>query len=118
MPLPAPVVAVGQELPQLPEPQALPLGPRSRSEAQPERPRERQPESQSWLALPREEPLPARNLHYSEQVQPLEPKQELNSCIRSKSGMLKERSLSLKPGIYLAWGVSVSMLRLKENLLG
>jgi hypothetical protein len=118
VPLPAPVVVGGQELPQLPEPQALPLGLHSMSEPQPEPRRERQPESQSWLAQVLEEPLPARNLHYSEQVQPLEPEQVLNSCIRSKSEMLKERSLSLKPGIYLAWGVSVSMLRLKENLLG
>jgi hypothetical protein len=62
------LVVLEQEPPQLPEPQALPLGPHSMPEAQPEPPRERQPESQSLSAQPREEPLPARNLRYSEQV--------------------------------------------------
>ena len=103
-PLLALVVVEGQEPLRLREPQALPQGPHSMPEVRQEPPRERQPESQSLSAQLREQLLPARNLHYSEQVRPLEPEQVLNSCTRSKSGMLKERSLPLKPGIYLAWG--------------
>ena len=72
MPLPAPEVAVlvvlVPEPPQLQELQAPPRGPHSMPEAQPELPRELQPEWQSSSVQPWEEPLPAQNLRYSEQV--------------------------------------------------
>jgi hypothetical protein len=83
------------------------------SGAQPELRQERRPELRNWPAHP-QEPVPARNWHCSEQEQPLELAQVLNSCIRSGSGALKMRNLLLKPGIYRAWGVSIEMLRLKK----
>jgi hypothetical protein len=106
-------VAAAEPLQLALEPQALPPEPHSMSGAQPELRQERQPELRNWPAHP-QEPVPARNSHCSEQVQPPEPEQVLNSCIRSESGMLKMRNLLLKPGIYRAWGVSIEMLRLKK----